>query len=77
VLTNHEKTFDIMVNVIGGGESGQAGAVRRQHHAGADRLRRAAEADAVEGRLVHARRARSRAKKVGLHKGAAAQFSKR
>ena len=28
VLTSHEKTFDIMVNVIGGGESGQAGAVR-------------------------------------------------
>src|SRR5437016_14670403 len=28
VLTNHEKTFDVMVNVIGGGESGQAGAVR-------------------------------------------------
>ena len=28
VLTNHETTFDIMVNVIGGGESGQAGAVR-------------------------------------------------
>ena len=28
VLTNHEKTFDIMVNVVGGGESGQAGAVR-------------------------------------------------
>jgi small subunit ribosomal protein S9 len=28
VLTNHEKTFDIMVNVSGGGESGQAGAVR-------------------------------------------------
>ncbi|HET9337413.1 MAG TPA: 30S ribosomal protein S9 [Casimicrobiaceae bacterium] len=27
-LTNHEKTFDIMVNVTGGGESGQAGAVR-------------------------------------------------
>jgi small subunit ribosomal protein S9 len=27
-LTNHETTFDIMVNVIGGGESGQAGAVR-------------------------------------------------
>src|SRR2546421_7785693 len=25
-LTNHETTFDIMVNVIGGGESGQAGA---------------------------------------------------
>ena len=28
VLTNHATTFDIMVNVIGGGESGQAGAVR-------------------------------------------------
>ena len=27
-LTNHEATFDIMVNVAGGGESGQAGAVR-------------------------------------------------
>ena len=28
VLTNHLSTFDIMVNVHGGGESGQAGAVR-------------------------------------------------
>ncbi len=28
VLTNHATTFDIMVNVSGGGESGQAGAVR-------------------------------------------------
>ncbi|MBP9713083.1 MAG: 30S ribosomal protein S9 [Sterolibacterium sp.] len=27
-LTEHIETFDIMVNVIGGGESGQAGAVR-------------------------------------------------
>jgi small subunit ribosomal protein S9 len=27
-LTQHQNTFDIMVNVIGGGESGQAGAVR-------------------------------------------------
>jgi len=27
-LTQHIATFDIMVNVIGGGESGQAGAVR-------------------------------------------------
>jgi small subunit ribosomal protein S9 len=27
-LTQHATTFDIMVNVIGGGESGQAGAVR-------------------------------------------------
>jgi len=28
VLTNNEASFDIMVNVVGGGESGQAGAVR-------------------------------------------------
>jgi small subunit ribosomal protein S9 len=27
-LTNHLNTFDLMVNVRGGGESGQAGAVR-------------------------------------------------
>jgi small subunit ribosomal protein S9 len=27
-LTNHAATFDIMVNVAGGGESGQAGATR-------------------------------------------------
>lgn len=27
-LTQHMTTFDIMVNVVGGGESGQAGAVR-------------------------------------------------
>src|SRR5665213_144531 len=27
-LTNHVETFDIMVNVQGGGESGQAGATR-------------------------------------------------
>ena len=26
-LTQHTKTFDILVNVVGGGESGQAGAV--------------------------------------------------
>ena len=28
MLTNHAETFDIQVNVHGGGESGQAGAVR-------------------------------------------------
>ena len=27
-LTNHVETFDVMVNVAGGGESGQAGAIR-------------------------------------------------
>src|SRR5258706_11855403 len=29
-LTNHAQTFDINVNVFGGGESGQAGAVRHR-----------------------------------------------
>ena len=28
LLTNHAETFDVQVNVHGGGESGQAGAVR-------------------------------------------------
>ena len=28
LLTNHVETFDVMVNVHGGGESGQAGATR-------------------------------------------------
>jgi small subunit ribosomal protein S9 len=28
MLTNHAETFDVMVNVHGGGESGQAGAAR-------------------------------------------------
>ncbi len=28
LLTNHAESFDIMVNVAGGGESGQAGATR-------------------------------------------------
>ena len=27
-ITNHKETFDVLVNVSGGGESGQAGAVR-------------------------------------------------
>src|SRR6516162_7777713 len=44
-LVNHEATFDIMVNVHGGGESGQAGAVEgRFGHA------RRARSRAKEGR---------------------------
>jgi small subunit ribosomal protein S9 len=31
VLTNHLDTFDILINVDGGGESGQAGAVRPRY----------------------------------------------
>jgi small subunit ribosomal protein S9 len=69
VLTNHQGTFDIMVNVIGRRRVGPGRCGAPRHHARADRLRRAAEAHACR------RRASSRAtqreverKKVGLHK---------
>ena len=77
-LTNHETTFDIMVNVNGGGESGQAGAVRH----GVTRALIDYDA-ALKPDLSHAgfvtRDAREvERKKVGLH-GARRrkQFSKR
>jgi small subunit ribosomal protein S9 len=78
VLTNHEGTFDIQVNVRGGGESGQAGAVRH----GITRALIDYDA-ALKPALSHAglvtRDAREvERKKVGLH-GARRrkQFSKR
>ena len=77
-LTNHDATFDIMVNVTGGGESGQAGAVRH----GITRALIDYDA-ALKGQLSQAgfvtRDAREvERKKVGLH-GARRrkQFSKR
>ena len=77
-LTNHLKTFDIMVNVNGGGETGQAGAVRHG-------LTRALidYDDALKSLLSKAglvtRDAREvERKKVGLHKARKRkQFSKR
>lgn len=77
-LTNHEKTFDVMVNVQGGGESGQAGAVRHG-------LTRALidYDDTLKSALSKAglvtRDAREvERKKVGLHKARKRkQFSKR
>ena len=72
-LTKNLSAFDIMVNVYGGGESGQAGAVRHgiaraliEYDAG---LKRCVE----RGRLGDARRARSRAKKSRPAQGKAAQ----
>src|SRR5258708_40155913 len=63
-LTNHAQTFDIMVNVAGGGESGQA------EGGGPRRTRRPLEYDAPpetptpqRGRL-HPRAARDRGHKV-------------
>ncbi len=78
LLTNHAETFDIKVNVHGGGESGQAGAVRHGV------TRALIEYDAtLKSDLSHAgfvtRDAREvERKKVGLH-GARRrkQFSKR
>ncbi|MEK8053368.1 30S ribosomal protein S9 [Ideonella sp. DXS22W] len=78
LLTNHEGTFNIKVNVHGGGESGQAGAVRHGI------TRALIDYDAtLKSELSHAgfvtRDAREvERKKVGLH-GARRrkQFSKR
>ena len=77
-LTSHVSTFDIMVNVTGGGESGQAGAVRHGI------TRALIEYDALlKGALSKAgfvtRDAREvERKKVGFHKARRRkQFSKR
>ena len=73
VLTNHEATFDIMVNVIGGGESGQAGAVRHGITRALIDYDAAAEADAVQGGAGHARCARGRAQEGRPAQGAPPQ----
>ncbi len=78
VLTNNLEAFDILVNVVGGGESGQAGAVRH----GITRALIDFDA-ALKGALKAAglvtRDAREvERKKVGLHKARRRkQFSKR
>ncbi|MFO0522307.1 MAG: 30S ribosomal protein S9 [bacterium] len=78
VLTNHIGTFDILVNVDGGGESGQAGAVRHGI------TRALIEYDAElkpplrKAGLVTRDAREVERKKVGLHKARRAkQFSKR
>ena len=73
MLTNHETTFDIMVNVIGGGESGQAGAVRHGITRALIDYDAAAEADAVEGGPRDPRCARSRAQEGRPAQGAPPQ----
>ncbi len=78
VLTDHIGTFDILVNVDGGGESGQAGAVRHGI------TRALIEYDAElkpplrKAGLVTRDAREVERKKVGLHKARRAkQFSKR
>ena len=77
-ITNHRSTFDIRVNVIGGGESGQAGAVRH----GITRALIDYDAtlkDPLRKAGLVTRDAREvERKKVGLHKARRRkQFSKR
>ena len=77
-LTNTLTTFDISVNVDGGGESGQAGAVRHgitraliEHDAGLKGMLKKAGLVTRDAREVER-------KKVGLHKARRRhQFSKR
>ena len=78
VLTNHQGTFDIMVNVIGGGESGQAGAVRHGiTRALIDYDAQLKPALSKAGLVTRDAREVER-KKVGLHKARRRkQFSKR
>jgi small subunit ribosomal protein S9 len=78
VLTNHVETFDIQVNVHGGGESGQAGATRHgitraliDLDAGMKPVLKAAGLVTRDAREVER-------KKVGFHKARRRkQFSKR
>ena len=77
-LTNHVATFDIMVNVSGGGESGQAGAVRHGiTRALMDYDETLKPALSKAGLVTRDAREVER-KKVGLHKARRRkQFSKR
>jgi len=77
-LTKNQSTFDILVNVYGGGESGQAGAVRHgiaraliEYDAGLKSALSAAGLVTRDAREVER-------KKVGLHKARRRkQYSKR
>jgi small subunit ribosomal protein S9 len=77
-LTQHATTFDIMVNVTGGGESGQAGAVRHGITRALIEYDAALKA-ALSGAGFVTRDAREvERKKVGFHKARRRkQFSKR
>ena len=77
-LTNHEGTFDIMVNVIGGGESGQAGAVRHGVTRALIEYDSALKSMLKKAGLVTRDAREVERKKVGLHKARRRkQFSKR
>lgn len=78
VLTNHATTFDIMVNVIGGGESGQAGAVRHGITRALIDYDAQLKSPLSKAGLVTRDAREVERKKVGLHKARRRkQFSKR
>ena len=78
VLTNHLGTFDIMINVDGGGESGQAGAVRHGITRALIEYDAALKPALKKAGLVTRDAREVERKKVGLHKARRRkQFSKR
>jgi len=78
VLTNHLNSFDIMVNVHGGGESGQAGAVRHGISRALVDYDEALKPTLRKAGLMTRDAREVERKKVGLHKARRRkQFSKR
>lgn len=77
-VTDNVETFDIMVNVAGGGESGQAGAVRHGITRALIDYDAALKQTLSQAGLVTRDAREVERKKVGLHKARRAkQFSKR
>ena len=77
-LTTHLSTFDILVNVTGGGESGQAGAVRHGITRALMDYDEALKSPLKKAGLVTRDAREVERKKVGLHKARKRkQFSKR
>jgi small subunit ribosomal protein S9 len=78
VLTNHLTTFDVKVNVDGGGESGQAGAVRHGITRALIAYDAALKPALSKAGLVTRDAREVERKKVGFHKARRRkQFSKR
>ena len=78
VLTNHLETFDIKVNVKGGGESGQAGAVRHGITRALIDYDATLKPELSQAGLVTRDAREVERKKVGFHKARRRkQFSKR
>lgn len=77
-ITNHLETFDIMVNVHGGGETGQAGAVRHGLTRALIDYNAELKPQLSAAGLVTRDAREVERKKVGLHKARKRkQFSKR